>query len=132
MDKSIHAICVLTNPQKGVKGIVKFEQPSSGAIVINVTFSGLKPGKHGFHIHEFGNLSNACLTAGPHYNPLKKNHGGPGIEERHVGDLGNVEADKDGNYTGVIKDDLIKLTGEYSVVGRSVIVHDDEDDLGMV
>ena len=130
--QSIYAICVLNNADKGIKGLVTFEQPSSGPTVINVSFSGLAPGKHGFHIHEFGNLSNACVTAGAHFNPYKKTHGGPGVEERHVGDLGNVEADKDGNYKGVLKDDLIRLTGEHSIIGRSVIVHEGEDDLGMV
>jgi Cu-Zn family superoxide dismutase len=128
--QSIHAICVLNNPDKGIKGIINLEQPATGPTVITINFSGLKPGKHGFHIHEFGNLSNACVTAGAHYNPYKKTHGGPGMEERHVGDLGNVEADSNGNYTGVMKDDLIKLCGEYSVIGRSIIVHEDEDDLG--
>jgi Cu-Zn family superoxide dismutase len=94
--------------------------------------SGLKPGKHGFHIHEFGNLSNACITAGAHYNPFGKTHGGPNDEERHVGDLGNIEADQNGNAKFELVDSLIKLTGKYSVIGRSVIVHEGEDDLGRV
>ncbi len=132
MDQSNYAICVLINPELGIKGIIKFEQPSSGPTIINLNFTGLKPGKHGLHIHEWGNLSNGCITAGPHFNPLKKTHGGPGMEERHVGDLGNVEADSKGNFTGVMKEDLVKLTGEHSIIGRSCVVHADEDDLGQV
>ena len=130
--QSVYAICVLNNTDKGIKGVIKFEQPATGPTVISINFSGLKPGKHGFHIHEFGNLSNACVTAGAHFNPFKKTHGGPGMDERHVGDLGNVEADQNGNYVGEIKDNLVRLTGETSVIGRSVIVHEDEDDLGKV
>lgn len=129
---SVYAICVLNNPEKGIKGIVNFEQPPNGPTVINIDFSGLKPGKHGFHIHEFGNLSQACITAGAHFNPYKKTHGGPGEEERHVGDLGNLEADSQGNFKGTMKDELIKLTGEFSIIGRSCIIHEDEDDLGKV
>ena len=69
-------------------------------------------------------------SAGPHYNPFGKNHGAPEDEERHVGDLGNIEAGPDGASEGTIVDRLIKLSGEYSVIGRSVMVHADEDDLG--
>ena len=43
-----------------------------------------------------GNLIEGCKTAGPHYNPHGKTHGGPTSEVRHVGDLGNVEAGEDG------------------------------------
>lgn len=123
------AICVMNNPDLGIKGLVKLED--NGTVTkITATFSGMKPGKHGFHIHEFGNLTNACHTAGAHYNPFKKTHGGPDSEDRHVGDLGNVEADQNGNVNLEIEDKLIKLTGEYSVIGRSFVVHEDEDDLG--
>jgi Cu-Zn family superoxide dismutase len=45
-------------------------------------------GFHGFHIHEFGNLLEGCISAGPHYNPHKVTHGGPGEDVRHIGDLG--------------------------------------------
>jgi len=77
-----------------------------------------------------GNLSNACVTAGAHYNPFGKEHGGPNDENRHVGDLGNVEVGDDGTYKHEFTDNLIKLTGPYSVIGRSIVVHQDEDDLG--
>merc|ERR1719265_2612331 len=70
------------------------------------------------------------MSAGPHYNPHGKTHGAPGDEERHVGDLGNIEAGADGVSKGEIIDRLIKLDGEFTVVGRSMMVHADPDDLG--
>ena len=91
----------------------------------------MKPGKHGFHIHQFGNLEKGCTTAGPHYNPFKKTHGGPDAEERHVGDLGNVEADASGNATYNHEDHLVTLFGQYSVLGRSCVLHENVDDLGL-
>ena len=65
-----------------------------------------------------------------HYNPFGKSHGGLNDAERHVGDLGNILADGTGRSKGVITSTLIKLNGPYSVIGRSFMVHQDEDDLG--
>ena len=50
--------------------------------------------------------------------------------KKNVGDLGNIKADKNGNCSITIKDKLIKLRGKYSIIGRSVVIHEDEDDLG--
>ena len=128
-DLPILAICVLRNDELGIKGIVKFTQ--TGEVTkIECEVNGLKTGTHGFHIHEFGNLSNACITAGAHYNPFGKTHGGPADEERHVGDLGNLVADENGYAKFELEDKLIKLSGPYSVIGRSIICHEGEDDLG--
>jgi Cu-Zn family superoxide dismutase len=57
-------------------------------------------------------------------------HGGPEDEVRHVGDLGNVDVGEDGTYRSETTDRLVKLTGPYSVIGRSIVVHEDADDLG--
>jgi Cu-Zn family superoxide dismutase len=56
-------------------------------------------------------------------------HGGPDADQRHAGDLGNLEADAGGvaNYDRI--DSGIQLTGENSILGRAVIVHASEDDL---
>lgn len=93
--------------------------------------TGLAPGKHGFHIHEFGDNTNGCTSAGPHFNPNKKEHGAPNADIRHVGDLGNVEADANGVAKINITDSLISLNGSNSILGRTVVVHADVDDLGL-
>ena len=79
-----------------------------------------------------GNLSDGCATAGPHYNPAGLTHGGPQDEIRHVGDLGNVYAKEDGTVVAVYEDHLIKIYGnpDATVIGRSCVVHDKQDDLG--
>ena len=72
-----------------------------------------------------------CKTAGPHFNPFNKTHGGPLSDERHVGDLGNLEADENGNAHFELIDTMVMLHGEHSVIGRSVVTHANVDDLGM-
>ena len=47
-----------------------------------------------------------------------------------MGDLGNLVADKEGNCYECFTDSMISLYGEYSIVGRSVVVHANEDNLG--
>ena len=131
-DEVRRAICVLDpQPNQTASGVVHFEQPHFySKTKISGTFKGLTEGKHGFHIHQFGDLTEGCKTAGPHYNPFNKTHGGPEDEERHVGDLGNVVADAQGNATYYREDHLVTLFGQYSVLGRSCVLHADEDDLG--
>src|SRR5271169_5710736 len=84
------AIAVL-HPASGsqVTGTVTFTAAGDSVqVVADVT--GLTPGKHGFHIHEFGDCSAAdASSAGGHFNPMKKPHGAPDAAERHAGDMGN-------------------------------------------
>lgn len=97
---------------------------------VNGSLSGLKEGLHGFHIHEFGDNTNGCISAGPHFNPNDKEHGGPTDAERHAGDLGNIEANAEGVAKVNITDKQISLSGANSIIGRTVVVHADPDDLG--
>ncbi|ONL95132.1 Superoxide dismutase, partial [Zea mays] len=92
--------------------------------------TGLTPGRHGFHIHVFGDTTNGCNSTGPHFNPHNKPHGAPFDDERHLGDLGNIVANEDGDAEVFIRDLQISLSGPHSILGRAVVVHADPDDLG--
>jgi superoxide dismutase, Cu-Zn family len=74
-------------------------------------------------------LVDTCASSPPH-SPFGKAHGGPDSIERHVGDLGNVVADSNGVATFSIVDPQIRLRGDTHVLGRSLVVHRDEDDYG--
>jgi Cu-Zn family superoxide dismutase len=112
-----------------VKGVVYFTATGNG-VEIKGEISGLQPGDHGFHIHEFGDCSSADPKChGGHFNPDKKKHGGPDSPNRHVGDLGNIKANGRGVATIDIMDKQIALSGRHSIIGRAVILHAKADDL---
>jgi len=85
-------------------GTVTLEQISADRTQIRYVLEGLKPGKHGFDIHEKANC------AGP-----------------RIGDLGNVVANAQGIAKGVVADQDVSLVGTSSVIGRSFVVYTDED-----
>jgi len=70
-DTKRHAICILYPNESNVRGVASFSQDSiNSPTKIAFSVKGLNPnGKHGVHIHEFGDLTQGCATAGPHYNP---------------------------------------------------------------
>ncbi|GAV78959.1 Sod_Cu domain-containing protein [Cephalotus follicularis] len=114
-----------------IRGFIQFvQQPPNGCTHVKGRITGLTPGLHGFHIHALGDTTNGCISTGPHFNPLKKGHGGPSDKERHAGDLGNIVVGPDGVSEISIEDTQIPLSGQHSILGRAVVVHADPDDLG--
>jgi Cu-Zn family superoxide dismutase len=112
-------------------GTVTFSS-RNGEVRIVAELEGLEPGRHGFHIHAKGDCSAADGTsAGGHFNPHGTAHGAPDNPpgERHVGDLGNLEAAEDGTAHYQRSDRSIALDGPDSILGKAVIVHALADDL---
>jgi Cu-Zn family superoxide dismutase len=124
------AICVVYPTQGNkVSGTVTFTKVDGGVKVV-ANIQGLTKGKHGIHIHEFGDCSSPDgNAAGGHYNPVTKSHGAPVDANRHAGDMGNIEADENGNGHLEYVDKTMTLEGEASIIGRSMIIHANEDDL---
>jgi len=123
------AVALLT-PTKGseVKGRVTFTQ-AGRTVHVHAEISGLTPGEHGFHIHEFGVWSEDGMASGGHFNPAMQPHAGPEKPKRHVGDLGNVTANARGNVTLDLDDRLLSFQGPHSIIGRGLVVHEKVDDL---
>lgn len=110
-------------------GHVSFKKVDKG-VLVEAEITGLTPGEHGFHIHEFGDCSAPdAMSAGGHYNPYNKLHDGDSTSDRHMGDLGNIVADAEGKASYSRVDNLVELNGEHTIIGRSVVVHADRDDL---
>ena len=108
------------------KGWVHFQKTKEKKQVrVRAEITGLKPNqKYGFHIHQYGDCRDNGKNAGGHLNPRKTQHGSPDSEEHHLGDLGNLVADKKGK---AVYDQVLKLC-MYKVGGRSVIIHANPDD----
>ncbi|KAJ8935173.1 hypothetical protein NQ318_000834 [Aromia moschata] len=130
------AIVYLFDPTgaSGVTGNVTFTTSSNG-IIISGTVDGLTEGNHGFHIHNLGNIAGgvhrlALISILIMWRCHGVNHGAPEDSVRHVGDLGNIVALSTGVSTINFTDTVIALEGEHTIIGRTVVVHAGEDDLG--
>eukprot|EP01017_Pseudomicrothorax_dubius_P033503 TRINITY_DN4495_c0_g1_i3.p1 TRINITY_DN4495_c0_g1~~TRINITY_DN4495_c0_g1_i3.p1 ORF type:complete len:201 (+),score=36.48 TRINITY_DN4495_c0_g1_i3:113-715(+) len=130
----LKARCLL-NPDSGsaVKGSITFTQQSEkDQVSIEFDISGLNPShKHGFHIHEKPDYSAGCNSTGGHHNPYGKQHGGQSMDERHLGDLGNIETNANGEVRGKMNDHMITLSGPNSILGLPCMIHAGEDDFGL-
>ena len=112
-----------------LSGLVTFTQLGD-TVLVSANIQGASPGKHGFHVHEHGDCSAPDATsAGPHYNPGGVQHTLPGHGTGHPGDLGNVVIGADGK--GQVEVEIHDVTlddGPRSILNRSVVVHEREDD----
>ncbi|CAJ0600593.1 unnamed protein product [Cylicocyclus nassatus] len=118
--------------------------PNTSIGIIDITQSGnqvrfrgtvftLTPGYHGMHVHAIGDLGNGCMAAGPHFNPFGAPHGGlqGRRNDRHVGDLGNIFANRNGEAMFDIKTSGASITrGPRDIIGRTIVIHAMQDDLG--
>jgi Cu-Zn family superoxide dismutase len=125
------AVSVLSENNNNITGKIFFSEKKS-KLKINYEIYGLTDGKHGFHIHEYGDLTDGCKSACSHFNPFGKQHGGLKSSERHAGDLGNIVS-KNGLAKGVLFDKILSLNfkNPTCIIGRMIIIHKDEDDLGL-
>lgn len=100
--------------------------------IIELDLKNLPPGIHGFHIHEYADPRNNLANLGAHYNPYNKEHGNLNESNSHFGDLGNINVDKNGkcNQTIIANELLLKNKDGFSAIGRSMVIHADDDDLG--
>jgi Cu/Zn superoxide dismutase len=62
----IHAVATLTDPNNGqVCGHVNFVQANDGTVTVSGEIKNIPDKqKRGFHIHEFGDATNGCTSAG--------------------------------------------------------------------
>ena len=124
------AICqVRGSSDEKVKGYVIFEEFEE-KMKISLDLKDLPAGKRGFHIHEKGNLLEGCASLCSHFNPTKKTHGKLNDANSHAGDLGNITINSDGTLKKNMYSKILRLSGKFNIIGRSVVIHAGVDDLG--
>ncbi|CEH27658.1 hypothetical protein AM501_16735 [Aneurinibacillus migulanus] len=103
----------------------------SGGVKVAIEVHDLKPGKHGFHVHEKMFVKNDFKSAGGHFNPDGKKHGMENPEGHHVGDMQNLEVKEDGTAKAefMLERASLKQGDVHSLLGKSIIIHEGEDDL---
>ena len=119
-------IAILRCDQGQIHGYIKISEVNSG-LLFDVNIKGLSSGKHGFHIHRSGNDFDGPAGLCSHYNPTGGKHSYLNDINGHYGDLGNLIFDKDGICQMKI---ISKLLRSGEILGRSIVIHSDEDDLG--
>lgn len=127
------AVSVVKGTQEGssVSGNFFLEDTEQG-MNLRGKVTGLTPGKHGFHVHEFGSCGSEGKDAGSHFNPQDAKHGylpKEKLKHAHAGDFGNLEADESGTATIDITLPGLTVSGNpFAVAGRAIIIHEHEDD----
>lgn len=123
------AIAVL-HPTQGqeVQGTIAFTQTPEG-VQVKAEVTHLPSGKHAYHVHLYGDCSGPeGKTAGTHFNFQGASKAPPDNIGRITGNLGNLEADADGNATAETVIEHATLHGPYAIIGRSVVVHAQPND----
>src|SRR5699024_7277411 len=120
MHVSTAVAAVAPTTDSDVSGMVTFTKEGDG-VRVQGDISGLKEGKHGFHIHQYGDCrADDGTSAGGHFNPAGNDHAARTDSVRHMGDMGNITADADGNASVDYVDSVIDMN---MIVGRAVVIH---------
>ena len=132
--QKIKTAVAILQPTEGnqTKGKVFFYQTPKGVKVVATVVNLLPNSKHGFHIHQFGDISKKDGTsAGGHFNPDGHSHKLPEeTKMRHAGDMGNLVANEKGiaTFEKIFNNFSLDLSKKNCIIGRAVIIHLKKDD----
>ena len=121
----------------GVTGTAEFVERANGTgreVEITLTVSGLKPGRHGVHLHAVGKCSPDFLAAAGHFDPGPASNTDPDANHPfHMGDLPNLEVGASGKGTMKVVTTRVTLSdGPLSLFdedGSAIIIHGNPDQM---
>ncbi len=128
------ATATLQNAQGASVGVAKFKQTKTG-VIMSAKVSNLPPGDHAIHVHDVGKCEAPDFkSAGPHFNPEKKQHGMQNPQGHHVGDLPNLTVNAKGKGTFLTTIMGATLNGDaanslFHAGGTAVVIHEKLDDM---
>lgn len=113
-------------------GVAKLSQETDG-IWVTLALRGLPAGDYAVHLHSIGRCEGpAFASAGPHFNPLAKQHGSANPAGPHGGDLPNISIAADGKGRMEVLLPGLQLKGgatpPLGPQGAAIIVHAGPDD----
>jgi Cu-Zn family superoxide dismutase len=117
---------------EGISGSAMFTEAKEGVVEFTVQVKGLKPGRHGVHLHATGKCEPDFTAAGGHFDPGPFGNTDPDANHPfHMGDIPNLTVGADG--AGVLQGVTTRVTlsdGPLSVFdadGTAIIIHGNPD-----
>ncbi|KAK3592159.1 hypothetical protein CHS0354_019450 [Potamilus streckersoni] len=142
LDRFVYGTCYFNNTFSTIRGRVDIRQDNQiqpPRLDVRVQVVGLEQTlmsdmEHGLHVHEWGDVSNNCYNAGPHFDTDQRSfHGGPngiGRTNRHDGDWGNLKQSNAGVINTQFQVQGMSLIGDIGIQGRAIVLKEGRDDLG--
>lgn len=125
------AVQLTAKEGSNVTGSLALNGAPEGVHIVGA-IQGLQPdSEFGFHIHEKGDCSAPdASSAGPHFNPTGQQHGDPGSQAHHAGDMVNIRSNAEGvaRVDTTARGATINSGESTDVMGRAVVVHEKPDD----
>jgi superoxide dismutase, Cu-Zn family len=129
------ATATATIKGEGISGSATLTEKKEGSgtvVAITVRVKGLKPGRHGVHLHAVGKCEPDFAAAGGHFDPGPASNSDPDANHPfHMGDVPNIEVGADGS--GVLQTVTTRVTvseGPLSIFdtdGTAIIIHGNPD-----
>jgi Cu-Zn family superoxide dismutase len=105
----------------------------NGGVDVKLDLGDLPPGEHALHFHQAAKCDPPDFkSAGPHFNPEKKEHGLQNPKGPHAGDMENFSVGSDGITTATLHNSNVTLRGKDSLLangGTALIIHAKPDDM---